>query len=318
MPTESADPDSPKYNQEGMTMPVVSMTSKSTSLILLHHWSFKTNDTGGDFSSRMESLRLRIRDSVDTDHRAGTLAPRAEVVDSELVILEPYIFGNQSIPGVGETGHIILEQVDETGEVNSALYRGPFSPVRTYTLGEDPEGRLAPYQTADAARRWMEDIGMEDISLAAAFEVGRLLALSDPGFLRDMARLRREKSTQGRLDMTFNVLSERFGLSDVQKSGMSLHALTRNEMYQNINEFDAVISPVIAALRLAVEQAEPIEPMPPAARIAGDGPLDGPGGTVILDTNALDMGLRAAEDLPVTDEGAFQDFGSGRPGGVPE
>ena len=315
IPTAIADPESPKYNREGMTMPAFPKTSTTTSLILLHHWSFKTNDTGGDFSSRMESLRLRIRDSVDPDYRAGTLAPRADVVGSDSVILEPYIFGNQSIPGVGETGHILLEQVDETGEVNSALYRGPFSPVRTYKLGEDSEGRLAPYQTADAARRWMEDLGMEDISLAAAFEVGRLLALSDPGFLRDMARLRREKSTQNRLDMTFNVLSERFGLLDVHKSEMNLQTLTRSEMYQNINKLDIVISPMIAALRMVVEQAEPVESMPSAAGIAGDGPLDGPGGTVIPDTSALDMGLRAVEDLPVTDEGAFQDFDSRRPGG---
>jgi hypothetical protein len=52
-------------------------------------------------------------------------------------------------------------------------------------ITREPAG--APYHVADQARR-MGPEGREDLSLASAFEVGRLLAMSDPQFLAALRR----------------------------------------------------------------------------------------------------------------------------------
>jgi hypothetical protein len=84
---------------------------------------------------------------------------------------------------VVETGHVGLVQRTRVGDTTRAWYRGPLLPHPT--SGE----RLPIAHSSDQLRAVVAD-SREDISLAAAFEIGRLLALSRPSMVAALLRWR--------------------------------------------------------------------------------------------------------------------------------
>ncbi len=117
--------------------------------------------------------------------------------------LDVGMIGKVDVPGqppLTDTCHLPLELDDRGGTNETALYRGPLAP---FVLTRDP---LGPYHSADQARRATPEAGVEDISYAAAFEVGRLLAASDARLAQELMRWRRDAYRQSaRLDMIANV-----------------------------------------------------------------------------------------------------------------
>src|SRR6266540_1886545 len=71
------------------------------------------------------------------------------------------------------------------GVDEAVWYRGPLVPDQ---LSRDS---LGPYHSADQARRVSPETGAEDVSYAAAFEVGRLLAAADHRLGVELMRWRR-------------------------------------------------------------------------------------------------------------------------------
>lgn len=88
-------------------------------------------------------------------------------------------------PPVTDSGHIPARVGTRAGVEQTALYRGPLVP---FPLTRDP---LGPYHSADQARRIAPESGLEDISYACAFEVGRLLAAADGRLAQELMRWRR-------------------------------------------------------------------------------------------------------------------------------
>ena len=88
-------------------------------------------------------------------------------------------------PVVTDTGHLAVTVHDRDGVDEVAWYRGPLVP---YPLTRDT---LGPYHSADQCRRVTPETGAEDISYAAAFEIGRLLAAADQRLAVELARWRR-------------------------------------------------------------------------------------------------------------------------------
>jgi hypothetical protein len=93
-------------------------------------------------------------------------------------------------PELSDTGHLRLPVLDRAGQTEIAWYRGPLTP---WQLTRDP---LGPYHSADQCRRATPETGGEDISYAAAFEVGRQLAASDARLAQELMRWRREPYRQ--------------------------------------------------------------------------------------------------------------------------
>lgn len=79
---------------------------------------------------------------------------------------------------VTETGHVGLDQRTRRGDLVRAWYRGPLLPHPA----DLASARLPLAHTGDQLRSVIPD-GREDLSLAAAFEIGRLLALSQPSMV---------------------------------------------------------------------------------------------------------------------------------------
>jgi hypothetical protein len=88
-------------------------------------------------------------------------------------------------PGTLPAGQVPLPYVDRAGEETLAWYRGPLAPA---VIAREEQG---PYHCADQARRLDVATGLWDLGYAAAFEVGRQLALADPRFALALMRWRR-------------------------------------------------------------------------------------------------------------------------------
>jgi hypothetical protein len=94
------------------------------------------------------------------------------------------------VPEVAATGHLALSHRTRRGEPTRSWYRGPLTPQPTQRTM--PSGGTLPLaHTGDQLRRVVPD-GREDVSLAALFEIGRLLALNKPTLIAAMMRWRGE------------------------------------------------------------------------------------------------------------------------------
>jgi hypothetical protein len=88
-------------------------------------------------------------------------------------------------PVVSDTGHIVLDGRVRTGEDGRSWYRGPFVPR---AVDRRPAEAV---HVADQLRRLAED-GRIELGEAAAFELGRLLALSAPSTVAALREWRRQ------------------------------------------------------------------------------------------------------------------------------
>jgi len=86
---------------------------------------------------------------------------------------------------VVETGHVGLDHRTLRGDLVRAWYRGPLLPHPP----DETSPRLPLAHSSDQLRVVIPD-GREDLSLAAAFEIGRLLALSQPSMVASLMRWR--------------------------------------------------------------------------------------------------------------------------------
>lgn len=156
-------------------------------LVLLHAWRF-TCAGAGSFAELMSAL--------DVDMLGGV--------------------AETGQPTVTDTGHVPLVLRTREGVAEQALYRGPLVP---HPLTRDP---LGPYHSADQARRIAPETGTEDIGYAAAFELGRLLAASDPRFAQELLSWRRAAyQRSSHRDVLIDTLA-RVDVADAMSAGMEV------------------------------------------------------------------------------------------------
>jgi len=144
---------------------------ESIRLISLVRWSF-TCEGGGDFESVMRAL----------PRNGGVAMLGMTQQDATQPGVEPNVAYRVAL----DSGHVPIAYTTRQGEQAIAWYRGPFVPAG---VERDPTG---PYHTADQARRVDPLTGFENLGYAAAFEIGRLLALSDPRFALELLHWRRD------------------------------------------------------------------------------------------------------------------------------
>ena len=129
-------------------------------VVLLHSWQFECTDIG-TFRDYMQRINVSTMGTVE----------------------------EQGNPPVIDTGHIPITLMDRAGVQENVWYRGPCVPM---PLTRDP----LTYHSADQCRRVTPETGAEDITYAAAFECGRLLAAADPRLAQELMRWRRESYRQ--------------------------------------------------------------------------------------------------------------------------
>ncbi|HEX8693639.1 MAG TPA: hypothetical protein VF746_14545 [Longimicrobium sp.] len=144
---------------------------------VLAHWQF-TCAGEGDFQSLMQGLDV------------GMLGTLPKPPDPPQPGEKPPPPPSRPPPVVLDTGHVALEHVSRLGEPGTVWYRGPLVPRPVDR--EMPAGGVLPLlHASDQARRVGPD-GRENLSLATAFEIGRLLALAEPGVVAALLNWRKE------------------------------------------------------------------------------------------------------------------------------
>ncbi|MFF7725696.1 hypothetical protein [Streptomyces sp. NPDC008001] len=129
-------------------------------MVSLHAWSFEARpDANAHFATLIQrmaddpgGLGLRLRPQP-----ARTTTPTAATRRLDL-------------------GHVPVDHVLPSGEHTVAWYRGPFTPVVAPAVPKPASGH---WTSADEALVYLTDTGVFDVSYAAAFTLGRTLALSD-------------------------------------------------------------------------------------------------------------------------------------------
>lgn len=141
-------------------------------LVVLHHWRFRPSK-GGDFEQVIRSIRFQPNGGV---LRFGNLPQKVAGHPAPL---------SGGFEGVLNTGGYFLTPLLHSQEGN-VTWRGPLRPF-------DPPARSLGFAIRSAPEEFADPQPGEslDYSHATAFELGRLLALNNPGILDDM----REMST---------------------------------------------------------------------------------------------------------------------------
>lgn len=145
---------------EFVNLPPFHIFIETQQLVLLHSWTFECTGTG-TFRDYVQRVNVSTMGTVE----------------------------EQGHPPVIDTGHIPVTVMDRAGVQENVWYRGPFVPM---PLTRDP----LTYHSADQCRRVTPETGAEDITYAAAFECGRLMAAADPRLGQELMRWRRESYRQ--------------------------------------------------------------------------------------------------------------------------
>jgi hypothetical protein len=150
LPTDSGHPNPPN--------------AKKIRMAVLTNWSFYTMGSAADFDYRVLALNGRT---------TGKNPPDAANTNLRL----NYSGSNEVVKHALAMGYVPLNQTMRTGEKNVSWYRGPL--VSCNVKG----GRVKlPIPSPDQATVFDPTTGLFDESYAAAWLLGRLLALQDKGF----------------------------------------------------------------------------------------------------------------------------------------
>jgi hypothetical protein len=149
-----------------------------TRLVCLHSWRFECEGSG-TFRALMQRLDVGM---------IGKVASIGE-------------------PALTDTAHLTVKLQDRAGVPEQVLYRGPLVP---FPLTRDA---LGPYHCADQARRVAPDGGVEDVSYAAAFEVGRLLAAADARLGQELMHWRQGAYREAVVTDAFVDLNVKLGMA---------------------------------------------------------------------------------------------------------
>lgn len=156
---------------------------------VLAHFSFSCGGSG-DFATRMRALDVGL---LGTQAKPPVVAPGKPVPPR-----------TRPVPEIVDTGHVGLDSLSREGDPARIWYRGPLLPRPGTRATAGSDGSLPLAHVSDELRALGPD-GRENLSLAVAFEIGRLLALADPGIVAAFLRWRRDRFHAQRTGALFSV-----------------------------------------------------------------------------------------------------------------
>lgn len=182
---------------------------------LLAHWTF-TCTGAGDFESLMRGLDV------------GMLGTMPRPLPDPGPRDKPPPPPSRPEPELLDTGHVGLDHMTRGGEPARVWYRGPLVPRPVTRTEPDEHGLLALLHTSDQAYRVGPD-GRENVALAVAFEIGRLLALAEPSVVAALLTWRKDGYDAARRGVLIGLDA---GLSGVLAAGVGrgLAARAGNEL----------------------------------------------------------------------------------------
>ena len=160
----------------------------SLRLAVLRAWRFRSVGQPASFVNTVMALNTGTSDGT---HNRTTLTL-------------PYAGGNAGVQSGFAMGYVPLDTVMRTGEQTLGWYRGPLAP---YANAAAPPS--LPLSSADAGLIFDPVTGMFDASYAAAWTIGRLLALQDQSFSTQLYLWKRSLQQGLLASVSANILAQR-------------------------------------------------------------------------------------------------------------
>ncbi|KUI98900.1 hypothetical protein VRK_22300 [Vibrio sp. MEBiC08052] len=196
-------------------------------LVLLGGWEFTTTNFDNEFLNMMEALCQTGNGGVSLMQMTVTGQTQDNPVAKEAL----------------ETGYVALQNQMRAGEQATAWYRGPLtpSPTRRASNLSDTAGNYGPYLYSDHAIHYDPDTGIFNHAYSSAWQIGRLLALSDGTFARsifnwraDYLRLIVDQAKQKQVSATATTLQSAMGSADAA----TLQSATRTFFAETFHKVD--------------------------------------------------------------------------------
>jgi hypothetical protein len=177
-------------------------------LVVLASWSFfcQGENTFKTLLQQLDTGRLMLPVSSEMAREAQAGNP-----------------GALQVKAAFEQGYTALDHHIRNGENTVSWYRGPLVPLWYRKL------ETYPYlPDADAALRYNYETGLLDASYAAAWQLGRLLALQNPHFARALYRYRNQERQQTKAVLQQADLQEKYALSGKPVEEHVIEMIRRN------------------------------------------------------------------------------------------
>jgi hypothetical protein len=245
----------------GLSPEFLEPQAKILEFTVLAHWTF-TSQPEGDFRYLMQHLDVGMIGTAPAQPQAAApgAAPAPPATSPPMTVLD--------------TGHLSVTGTDRGGNPTTTWYRGPFTAREIQRpSSSDPDGALA--HAADQLRRVGPD-GREDVTLAVAFELGRILAASNPGVIAALVGWRKTNYDAARL------------LALLSLGGSGIHQQLANVLAGRPPVFSAAVSAEVLA-GLGANSAQSLGPTRPLFA----GPSVAPGAP-LTDTLSKGFGVDSA------------------------
>lgn len=159
-----------------------------------HLVSLEDRFTGGRFNFNNAKKGDMVRLISLASFRFGCFEPKQSFTELLRALAKPAPTGEQFA-----LGPVPLRYRMRTGQTAASWYRGPLAPAKSSLLA----AAQAPVQVSDELVRYSSSTGMFDVSYAAAWEIGRLIALQDKNFSLALQHWKLEHAKMGQLaDLT--------------------------------------------------------------------------------------------------------------------
>jgi len=185
-------------------------TGQNVRLAILGSWSF-TCAGSNDFKAHMDLLNFDLKNPLEPDDRkqlpdSWLHLPHAPYNDNNLQGAEDIVNAAYS------RGYTAFNHYMRQGEKTVSWYRGPLVP-----LNYDKPAQVQMLVTcADELLRYDPDYGLFDVTYAAAWQLGRLLALQNQSFALALNRARKVLRARAEWLMQRSELKARYKELDVQ------------------------------------------------------------------------------------------------------
>ncbi|MFD8996274.1 hypothetical protein [Streptomyces abikoensis] len=236
---------------EGHAPPGPQADSKPVRLVSLHSWTFTSCPESGDGFGRLAGRFV----PGNGEHSAAPLRP-APAANSGLP---------EELGTLLEQGMVPMTHITESGERALAWYSGPFLPRVAPGLPRPADGH---FPDADGLLLHEPHTGTFATGYACAWNVGRALALADPGFATTLVRLRHQGRLRRATDRQYATYRRQLFLSapsagPVPRTAARAVAPTPREQFEELLRGDA-----LDALASTLGIPEDDEPRPRTVRAA--------------------------------------------------
>ena len=175
------------------------ITEETTRLVCLASWTFNDVGTVASFKQLMNGLTTELA----TQSYDGQLSGRMGMLPTTAKATEG---ANQEVQQALLQGFIALDHTTRQGEKTVSWNRGPLVPLQLTAPDTAPQ-----YSSSDAALRYNPASGMFDVSYAAAWQLGRMLALNSKKFSIDLLNWRRSNQQSIALALTRQLFYKNLG-----------------------------------------------------------------------------------------------------------